>query len=162
MRLLKPTLPAVLLTALVAVSAPQAFAAVTASEDVQLPGGTVALSRALGVEVVPDRGRFLFEITRLMYDTPEGRRPSADAFLQALRQPAPRGRREAPAPDTQPAELVPVPLTVDLWSSAIFHRKVPREELVTAIIADRAAASVTAWPRSTTRRCRSSPTTRRS
>jgi hypothetical protein len=114
-------------------------AAVAVSEDVPLPGGTAALSRALGVDPAPDRGRFLFEITRLVYDTPEGRRPSADAFLQAVRQATLRGRRDA-EPDPRPAELVPVPLSAELWSSAIFHRKVAREELVVAIIADRTAA----------------------
>ena len=115
-------------------------AAAAVSDDVPLPGGTAALSRALGIDPVPDRSRFLFEITRLVYDTPEGRRPAADAFLQALRQSVPRGRREAAEIDTRPSEIVPVPLSAELWSSAIFHRKVPREELVTAIIADRAAA----------------------
>ncbi len=115
-------------------------AGATLSEDVPLPGGTAALSHALGIDPVPDRGRFVFEITRLVYDTPEGRRPAADAFLLALRQPAARGRREPVEPDTRPAELVPVPLTAELWGSAIFHRKVAREELVTAIVADRSAA----------------------
>ena len=61
-------------------------AAAGVSEDVPLHGGTAALSRALGIDPVPDRSRFLFEVTRLVYDTPEGRRPAADAFLQALRQ----------------------------------------------------------------------------
>ena len=44
--------------------------------------------------------------------------------------------------DTRPAETVPVPLTADLWSSAIFKRKVTPRELVPAILADRSAALV--------------------
>ena len=104
-----------------------------------LPGGTAALGRALGIDPVPERSRFLYEITRLVYDTPEGRRPAADAFLQAVRQTPARGRRDA-EPDLRPADLVPIPLTTEIWSSAIFHRKVAREELVVAIVADRTAA----------------------
>ncbi len=115
--------------------------AAAVSEDVPLHGGTAGLSHALGIDQVPERGRFMFEITRLVYDTPEGRRPAADAFLEATRQTAPRGKRDA-EPDTRPAELVPVPLTAELWSSAIFHRKVAKDELVTAIVADRTAALV--------------------
>ena len=111
------------------------------SEDVPLRGGTAALSHALGIDQVPERGRFMFEITHLVYDTPEGRRPAAVAFLEAVRQTAPRGKRDA-GPDTRSAELVPVPLTAELWSNAIFHRKVAKDELVIAIVADRAAALV--------------------
>ena len=82
----------------------------------------------------------MFEITRLLYNTPEGRRPSADAFLQALRQSVARARRLDVPVDTRPAELVPVPLNAELWSSAVFHRKVAPSELVPAIVADRSAA----------------------
>ena len=82
----------------------------------------------------------MFEITRLLYNTPEGRRPSADAFLQALRQSVARARRLDVPVDTRPAELVPVPLNAELWSSAVFHRKVAPRELVPAIVADRSAA----------------------
>ena len=47
-----------------------------------------------------------------------------------------------PQIDTRPAETVPVPLTADLWSSAIFKRKVTPRELIPAILADRSAALV--------------------
>jgi hypothetical protein len=73
----------------------------------------------------------------LLYDAPEGRKPSADAYLQVARQAASRGRTPV---DTRPGELVPVPLTADLWSTAIFHRTVAPRDLVTAIIIDRSAA----------------------
>src|SRR6185436_8437687 len=91
----------------------------------------------LGLETVPDRGRFVYELTRLLYNAPEGRKPSADAYLVAARQAASRGRQQV---DTRPGDLVPVPLSVDLWSTAIFHRTIAPRDLVGAIIIDRAAA----------------------
>src|SRR5262245_26133259 len=112
----------------------RAATAAVVSEDVPLPGGTAALARALAIDPVPDRGRFLYEIIRLLYNAPEGRRPPADAFLLALHPPNGKApRRPSPMPDTRSAELVPVPLTTDFWSSAVFHRKVAARELVTTI-----------------------------
>jgi hypothetical protein len=110
--------------------------AVTVSEDVPVPGGSAALVQSLGFDAAPDRGRFMYEITRLLYNSPEPRKASADAYLAAARQAAARGR---PA-DTRPGDVVPVPLTVELWGSAIFHRTIAPRELVTAIITDRSAA----------------------
>jgi hypothetical protein len=104
---------------------------------VPVPGGTVALAQALGIEPAPDRGRFVYEVTRLLYNAPEGRRGPADAYLQAARQSTARGRSQM---DTRPGDLVPVPLTADLWSTAIFHRTVAPRDLITAIITDRPAA----------------------
>jgi hypothetical protein len=100
------------------------------------------LAQALGIDPVPERSRFMFEITRLLYNTPEGRRPSAEAFLQALRQAVARSGRLGVPVDTRPAELVPVPLSADLWSRAIFHRTIAPRELITTIVADRAAALI--------------------
>jgi hypothetical protein len=114
-------------------------AATTATEDVPLPGGTAALARVLGIEPVPERGRFLYEITRLLYDAPEGRKPTTDAFLLALRQPPGRGSRKPPAAEG-PTEVVPVPLTASIWSNAIFHRPVAPRDLVLAILADHPAS----------------------
>src|SRR5580765_5250044 len=71
---------------------PRSVAAAGVSEDVPVPGGTVALARALGIDPAPDRGRFVYEISRLLYNTPEGRKPTAEAYLLALRQSASRGR----------------------------------------------------------------------
>ena len=92
-------------------------AAAAASEDVPVPGGTAALAQALGIDPVPDRGRFVYEISRLLYNAPEGRRPSAEAYLLAARQALGRGRQNL---DTRPGDLVPVPLTADLWSTRSF------------------------------------------
>ena len=128
---------AALCTTIVAVFQLHPAAAAAVSEDVPVPGGTVAFAQTLGIDPAPDRGRFVYEITRLLYNTPDGRKPSADAYLQAVHQAAARGR---PPMDTRPGDLVPVPLTADLWSTAIFHRTVAPRDLVTAIVADRSAA----------------------
>ena len=125
-------------TTIVAAFQLHAAAAPAVSEDVPLPGGTVAFARALGLDQVPERGRFIYEIARLLYNAPEARKPPADVFLQALRQPS-QGRRHDAA-DEAPADVVPVPLTADVWSDAIFHRKVAPRELVAAILTDRSAA----------------------
>ena len=111
----------------------------------------------------PDRGRFLYDITRLVYET-ENRPPLAPAVLQALGHADARLKARAPDPagdgaasdDEGPlgfsratdgtsrahdhADLVPVPLTADVWSSAVFHRKVTRDDLVAAIVSDRQAS----------------------
>jgi hypothetical protein len=116
--------------------------AAVVSEDVPLPGGTAALARALSIDPVPDRGRFVYEVVRLLYNAPEGRRPAAEAFLLALHPPNGKTRRPEPLADTRPTELVPVPLTADFWGNAIFHKRIQPRELITTIIADRAAAMI--------------------
>jgi hypothetical protein len=115
-------------------------AAATATEDVPVPGGSAALSRLLGIDPPPDRGRFIYEITRLIYDNPEGRRPEAVRYIEWLRQPPGRKREVRPAPDRAATDSIPVPLTADVWGDAIFHRRLAREELVSAIVADRSAS----------------------
>ena len=70
-------------------------AAATVSEDVPLPGGTAALAQALGIDPVPERGRFIHELTRLLYNTPEGRRTTADAYLMRCARERRAPRREA-------------------------------------------------------------------
>jgi hypothetical protein len=114
--------------------------ATAVSEDVPVPGGTIALARALGVDPAPDRGRFVSEITRLLTGSPEGHRGQADAFLEAARQRLVAGHLAGAAPAARPADLVPVPLTADLWSRAIFHRTVAPTDLVMTILTDRSAA----------------------
>ena len=104
----------VLLLSSLAVAPRDAAAAAAVSEDVPVPGGTAALAQALGIDPAPDRGRFVYEITRLLYNAPEGRKPSADT-LPGRR--APGARRGRPNADTRPGDLVPVPLTADLWST---------------------------------------------
>ena len=138
MRLVKRRWLWLLCTTIVTAFPLRPAAAAAISTEVPLPGGTVALARALDVDPVPDRGRFIFEITRLAYGLPEGSRMQAEAFLRTVREASRHGR--STAPDQRPVDLVPVPLSLELWSSAIFRRKVAREDLVVAIVADRSAA----------------------
>ena len=113
-------------------------AATSVSQDVPVPGGAAGLARALGIDPVPDRGRFIAELTRLAYDT-ETRNPTAALFLQALRQAILKGQRPTLKGDGS-VELVPVPLTAEVWSNAVFRRRVAPEDLIISIIADRQAA----------------------
>src|SRR5919106_486563 len=131
-------------TMVAAVTPPRAAAA-TAFQDLPIPGGTAALARTLGVEPVPERGRFIAELTRLVYDI-EARNPSAAAFLQAIRLKAraaeERSRSQLPVANGGDStfDLVPVPLGAEIWSDAVFRRRVPVDELVNTILADRQAA----------------------
>jgi hypothetical protein len=139
----------VLLCTVVTAAIPVRLAAAdAASQDLPVPGGTVALARTLGIDPVPDRGRFIAEVTRLVFDL-EARNPSAAAFLQAERlkaQAAADKRRGSirPASNGDPAgfDLVPVPLSAEIWSDAVFRRRVAPDELVTTIVADRQAALI--------------------
>src|SRR5581483_9327876 len=64
--------------------------------------------------------------------------PSVAAFVQMLRQPQ-KGKRVAPS-NGSTSELVPIPLSAEIWTDSIFRRRIPREELVYAIVAGRQAA----------------------
>ena len=112
-------------------------AADAVSEDVPVPGGTEAFAAALAIEPTPDRGRFISELTRLVHENPASRKPGVLAFLQSLAPPQGRGPRvPIPVPLPPSSELVPVPLTAEIWSRSVFHRKVGEHELVGAIIGD--------------------------
>ncbi|HEY7289423.1 MAG TPA: hypothetical protein VH583_06260 [Vicinamibacterales bacterium] len=114
--------------------------AIATSEDVPVPGGTAAFAASLSIDPVPDRGRFMFELTRLVHETIEPRNAAIAEFLLRARQ-AQRGQRPAmPEATARASDLVPVPLTADVWGDAIFHRRLRPGELVTAILSDRAAS----------------------
>jgi hypothetical protein len=139
-----------LVAAFVALVLASPSAASVPSEDVPVPGGTTAFAQAFGIDPVPDRSRFLSEMIRLLYNAPEGRRPAAEAYLQSLRQALLRDRtvglrtdRDARgATDRRAAnELVPIPLSVDVWST-ILHRRLSPSEAVTVLVADRGAALI--------------------
>ena len=54
------------------------------TDDVPILGGTTATARALGIDIVPDRPRFLAELVRVIYDAREGKSPEIDAKLARL------------------------------------------------------------------------------
>jgi len=112
------------------------------TEDVPVRGGIAALSAAIPISPAPDRARFIAEAIRVVYSWPqagvysnEPMRRRIAAFLADAGGPrAPRSN------DT--LDEIPVPLTAAVWSEAVFHRTVSREDLAGAILADRSAALV--------------------
>src|SRR5262245_9405167 len=97
-------------TLIVAAFQVELAAAAAVSEDLPVPGGVAALAQVLAIDPAPDRGRFMFEATRLIYETTEIRNPTAAAFLQAIRQPS-KGRAAArPKVAASGSDAVPVPL----------------------------------------------------
>jgi hypothetical protein len=135
----------VLAWTIIAAAAPALGGAATPFQDLPVPGGTAALAGTLGVDPVPERGRFIAEITRLVYDV-EARNPSAATFLQTIRlkarAAAERGFAFHPGTNGRSTvvETVPVPLTANIWSDAVFRRRVAPDDLVHMILADRQAA----------------------
>jgi len=107
-------------------------------EDVPVPGSLAAFAHALGVDPAPDRARYIQELTRLVYDTTEYRLPAVAAFLQSIRQPPRNAGPVLGGPNA--AESVPLPLPADTWSDAIFRKRVSRDALATAVLADRNAS----------------------
>ncbi|HXI28657.1 MAG TPA: hypothetical protein VNG89_09545, partial [Vicinamibacterales bacterium] len=136
-----------LVAALVALVLAAPSAAAVLSEDVPVPGGIAAFAQAFGIENAPDRSRFLYEMIRLLYNAPEGRKPTAESYLQVLRQP--NGRSVRAAADGRggdrgsesAGDIVPIPLSVDQWST-ILHRKLAPRDIVTTLVADRGAALI--------------------
>ena len=128
---------AVLTAALLLVPQPIAAAPPPAnivSEDVRVPGGTVALARAIGIEQVPDRARFVTEIARIIYSQPNDTPDPPFRRLIAHFKAAGRLNLDAGA------ELVPMPLSAAVWTEAVFHRPIAPADLFAAVMSDRPAA----------------------
>ena len=113
------------------------------SEDVPVAGGTLAIAQAVGLAAPPDRARFVADVARVLYGGSDSRRASADGLVRTLpaapSTPPDRGTDAADAA-APPLDVVPVPLTTEIWNAAVFHRRVSASGLVTAILADRRAA----------------------
>ena len=99
-----------------------------------MPGGTVAMAQSLGITPSPDRARFVAELARLTHQTAEGQHTTRAKAASKLR------RTGSPAAAAGSIETVPIPLSVGLWSDAVFRRRVAPEEIVAAIVADPRAA----------------------
>src|SRR4051812_10828979 len=65
------------------IAVPVGAAPARLSEDVPIAGGTAAMAKALGLDRAPDRARFVSELVRVLYDSPEGK--SADVDTRLLR-----------------------------------------------------------------------------
>ncbi|HWF84754.1 MAG TPA: hypothetical protein VG222_07915, partial [Vicinamibacterales bacterium] len=131
----------VLCITIVAAFQMQVAAADVVSEDVPVTGGTAALAQAAGLSVAPDRARFVAEIARVLYSIADGHSLLLAAFARQLQTERTRAADQGRAPESAvDVDVVPVPLTAAIWSAAVFHRRVPAGELVSAILADRQAA----------------------
>jgi hypothetical protein len=107
-------------------------AATPSFTDAPVAAPAMAAAEMLGLDAARDRSRFLAELTRLLYTPPEGKSP-AIALLANSRRPAASGGA---------APRVPVPLSSEIWSRAVFRRPVADDDLVRAILADRRAALI--------------------
>jgi hypothetical protein len=124
---------------IVAAFQPHVRAATTFTEDVPVPGGTAAVAQRFSIDPAPDRGRFMSEMTRLVYESGEVRSGSAP-FVQFLRQAVKNKIPLTMGRSSGPSETVPLPLTASIWADTVFRRRVSTDELVLAILADRQAA----------------------
>ena len=131
-----PRLATFLTLSIVAAFSGRAGAAGPVTEDVPVPGGTVAMARSLGIAPVPDRARFVSELARLTHQASEDRNTTRAKAASQLHQ----GRASGSAPPGATAESVPIPLTTAAWSQAVFRRPVAPDQIVAAIMADPRAA----------------------
>jgi hypothetical protein len=113
-------------------------AAGAVTEDVPVPGGTVAMARALGIEPSPDRARFVAELARLTHQASEDHYTTKTKAASLLQRE--RASRALPRSPGGAAESVPLPLTVAMWSKAVFHRPIAPDQIVSTIMADPRAA----------------------
>lgn len=102
------------------------------SEDAPVPAPILALADSLHVDAARDPARFVSELIRLIHTRVETKEAEIARTIRAL------GLRGA-GPVSQ-AVLVPVPLSAEVWSRAVFRRSVPLNQLVQTIVLDRTAA----------------------
>ena len=102
------------------------------------------MSRALGLDPAPEPARFMTQLIRVIYDTPDGTDPATDALLRkltsSLRSTGTASTRAGAAVEIVQIETVPVPLSARVWSDAVFHRPIALAALFPTIVANRRAA----------------------
>src|SRR5262249_32890679 len=129
-------MPRGLLIAITVVAACQLkLAAAPASglfDEAPVTGWVARVAETLGGDPAANRGRFLGELTRIAYSTAAERSPIIELAIRAA--------HEQGNTTKEPAILVPVPLAASIWSRSVFHRTIPHDQLVAAILSDRHAA----------------------
>lgn len=120
----------VCLTIVAAFATPLTAAAPIGTVLVPVSVPALAAARTLGLDPASDRVRFLPDFVRLLHTGSDEKL----AVLETLRRPA-----VGPAARSQGGAVV-VPLDAELWSTAVFKRPVPLDQLLTAILTDRRAA----------------------
>ena len=96
-----------------------------------MPAATVAFAESIGLKPAANPAQFVAAMVRLLYTQPDVKPAKVAAELR----PASNGSPAAAA-----SLLVPVPLSADVWSRAVFHRTIAPGDLVVAILEDRRAA----------------------
>ena len=124
-----------------------------------MPGGTVAMAQSLGIAPTPERARFVAELARLTHPSAESASTTRARAAASLRARLGHAALAGAAADT-----VPIPLTVDTWSQAVFRRTIAPEAHRRRDPRGSACGASLPWSRrrSTTRRCSTWPITRRS
>ena len=102
-------------------------AATTTMHDAPIAPQVAELAARLDIDPAHDRVRFMAEMARLLYSSPDARPP--------LLRPT-----KSDAAVASPRVTVLVPLTPELWGRIIFHRVVPPDQMIGMILADRRAA----------------------
>src|SRR5262245_41492751 len=126
---------ALVLCTIVAAFQPPLRAANGLTQDVPVPAGIDNMARALGISPTPERSRFVAEVGRLTHPVADGKNTTRAKAALALRD----LKKAGSTPQSQ-FDSVPIPLTVDVWSRAVFKRNVPPDEIVAAIVSDPRAA----------------------
>ena len=104
--------------------------------EVSLPGGLRAALSAVGDEGTPDRAQFLLEFIRRTYDMPFRQREDArESAVQAL-----VNELNGSAARSGSVDKLPLPLTPELWTSAVFAGRATPQTLVGAIVQSRSAS----------------------
>ena len=104
--------------------------------SVELPGGLPAALATLNDQASPDRARFLVEVIRRFNSRrPGGRVAALDPALQALLR-----QLKTAAAQSQPADLLPLPLPPALWQSTVFGGRELPHGLVVEILEARNAS----------------------
>jgi hypothetical protein len=125
----------VLCTTIVAAFQLHLRAASGLTQDVPVPAGIENMARALGISPTPERSRFVAEAARLTHPVADGKNTTRAKAALALRE-----LRKSGLPSPSQVDSVPIPLTVDVWSRAVFKRNVAPDEIVAAIVSDPRAA----------------------
>jgi hypothetical protein len=94
----------------------------------------IAMAQSLGIAPTPDRARFVAELARLTHPSSDSASMTRAKAAASLREKLSTRAREVAA------DVVPIPLTVDTWSRAVFRRSIAPDAIVAAILADPHAA----------------------
>jgi hypothetical protein len=108
-----------------------------------VPGGSVALLSAVGIESPIERYRLVPELVRLLYATPDEEREQHGRqlarFLETVQRQVRTGRGSTPSAG-KPADVVPLPLAPRVWTELILKSRTPPDQLLGRILLEREAS----------------------